>query len=107
MDIIILALAVWRVASLLATERGPYNIFGKIRQRCGVGYRTDQFGNETVITDSELARLISCPWCNSVWLGAIASLAYFALGNVAVWLALPLALSAVAILFGSIVDRGQ
>ena len=96
----ILGLAVWRFARLLSSERGPFAIFEKIRHLCGVRY-TD-YG---VYTDSELGKLISCPDCNSVWLGAIASVLYITLGIAIVWIALPFALSAFAIIVGSLVDK--
>ena len=96
---VILGLAVWRISRLLSSERGPFAISEKIRHLCGVRY-TDR-----VITDSELSKLISCPACTSVWLGAIASVLYITLGIAIVWIALPFALSAFAIIVGSLVDK--
>lgn len=85
---------------MLAAERGPFAIFEKIRHLCGVQY----IGYE-IITDSELSKLISCPACNSIWLGTIASVLYITLGIVIVWIALPFALSAFAIIVDSLVDK--
>jgi len=96
----ILGLAAWRFARLLSSERGPFAIFEKVRRLCGVRYE-----NGFVVTDSELSKLISCPDCNSVWLGAIASVLYITLGIAIVWIALPFALSAFAIIVGSLVDK--
>jgi len=96
----ILGLAVWRWARLLSSERGPFAIFEKVRHLCGV-----QYTNYGALTTSELSKLISCPECNSVWLGAIATVLYIALGIVIVWIALPFALSALAIIADSIVNR--
>ena len=97
---VILGLAVWRISRLLSSERGPYALLEKIRHLCGVRY-TDH----GVTTRSELSKLISCPDCNSVWLGAIASVLYIILGIAIVWIALPFALSAFAIIVGSLVDK--
>lgn len=96
----ILGLAVWRCATLLSSERGPFAMFEKIRHLLGVRY-----DGYNVITSSELSKLISCPACNSVWLGAIATVLYIVLGIVIVWIALPFALSAFAIIADSIVNR--
>ncbi len=99
LHLIILALAIWRLSSLLTAEEGPYGIFSKFRDRAGVFYignRVDAYG--------ELAKLFSCTWCLSVWIGAIASVAYYYLREPIVWLSLPLALSAAAIVVGKFVE---
>lgn len=104
MDILILGLAVWRLASLLSAERGPYAMFERIREWCGVRYTVVE-GVETADSDKEIGKLILCPWCSSVWLGAIASILYLWKGQVVVWVALPLALSALAIIVNEIVNH--
>ena len=94
LDIIILTLATWRITSLIATERGPYAIFEKFRNRLGI--------TTTAIPESEAGKLFSCIMCLSIWVAFVAVGAYCALGrDVVFWLSLPLALSAGAI----IVDR--
>jgi hypothetical protein len=103
MDIVILGLAVWRIASLLSAERGPYAMFEKIREWCGVRYTVVE-GVERAESDREIGKLILCPWCSSVWLGAIASILYL-WKPVVVWMALPLALSALAIIVNEIVNH--
>ena len=96
---IILGLATWRVSSLISAERGPYAIFDKLRDRAGIKY----INNEPV-ADSELAMGMACVHCNSVWVGAFASVLWLILGEPIVWIAMPLALSAAAIIIGKIVD---
>ena len=103
--ILILALAVYRATSLLSSERGPKELLKRIRLLCGVRYMLDEHGNDIAVADTEIAKLISCPLCLSVWLGAIASALYITLGIVAVWMALPFALSALAIIADSLVDK--
>lgn len=105
LHIIILGFAVWRGTSLLSSERGPFDMFEKLRTACGVHYTKDNHGYESPQSDRQLGKLISCPYCISVWLGAIASVLYITFGIVAVWLALPLALSALALLLNSIIER--
>ena len=95
---IILALATWRMSSLLAQEKGPGDIFSKIRARLGVMYINDE------VVGPAIARGITCIWCNSMWTGAVAGISYYLMGTPIVWLALPFALSASAIIIGSIVN---
>ena len=92
MDYLILALATWRIASLLTYEDGPFEILERLRLMLGVKH-TD-YGR---YSNNELARGILCLWCNSVWVGGLFTLWYW-LHHSAVWVALPFALSAVAIL---------
>jgi hypothetical protein len=48
-------LAVWRISYLLASESGPWNLLGRMRQRLARG-----FGSE----------LATCLYCLSVWVAA-------------------------------------
>lgn len=92
--IIILALATWRMASLLADEDGPFDVFARLRLARGVEY--DQQGQPYVPGGSEVAFQVICLWCNSLWVGLAWTLLYFFIPSVAPWLAMPFALSAVA-----------
>ena len=103
MDILtflILGLATWRLSSFIAQERGPYAIFDKLRLWAGIRYE-----NGTALASSEFAMGISCTHCNSVWIGVIAGVSWLIFGKSIVWIALPLALSALAIIVGKIVDN--
>lgn len=64
---VLLALAVWRTASLLAHEEGPLDVFVKIRQWCFVQSAHSDFF-------FSLNKGINCMWCNSVWFGMLYSL---------------------------------
>ena len=94
MNYLILALATWRISSLLANEDGPYNIFERLRNCVGVYY--DDYSNAQ--GKNELAKMLICGWCSSVWIGLVLTIGYWLLGDVVVWLVLPLALSAAAII---------
>ncbi len=98
LHLIILSLATWRLSSLLTAEEGPYKIFGKLRESVGVYYIGDRVDAET-----ELAKLFSCTWCLSIWIGAIASVAYVIYEPI-VWIVMPLALSAAAIIVGKLTE---
>lgn len=53
-DALTVALATWRVSSLFTQEDGPYNIFGRLRERTTLG------------------GALECLWCASVWVaGAV------------------------------------
>lgn len=60
----VLALATWRLASLLIDEDGPSHIFERLRARAGV-YDPGEV--------SGLATLFSCYWCLSVHAAAVLS----------------------------------
>ena len=89
MHILILILATWRLARLLADEAGPFDILGRLRHLAGVRY--DDVGSP--YGSNELARGLMCVWCSSVWIGGIWALGYYLIPGVTFWLALPLALS--------------
>lgn len=94
-----LALAAWRLASLVANEDGPWQVFKRIRQRAEWWCKKYKF-----CSDFGLYELFSCEWCNSVWIGAGLTLLYLWIGNSILYIALPLALSTVTILIKYIVQ---
>ncbi len=54
-----------------------------------------------------LHELVTCEWCNSVWIGAGLTLLYLWIGDTILYLALPLALSTVVIIIKYIVQTLQ
>ena len=58
-DVVIIGLASWRLASLLTQEDGPGLIFEKLRDRVGA--------NEPGEITGFLPTLFSCVYCMSVW----------------------------------------
>ena len=88
------ALATWRIAALLVSDYGPWDVFENIRKRVGV-YYTDEIGRPL----SLLGKLFSCMWCMSIWSGTLAA----ALCMTPFWWVLvPFAFSAVAIVIENI-----
>ena len=88
-----LGLAAWRLASLVANEDGPWMVFKRIRARAEQWCKTYRFCREL-----GLYELFSCEWCNSIWIGAGLTLLYLRIGEAILYLAVPLALSTVAII---------
>jgi hypothetical protein len=100
LTIIILLLATWRVSSLLAKESGPWDIFEKVRTLLGVVWDVESKPEGT----NMLSKMIVCIWCNSMWTGTVWILAYF-ISPLVIWIALPFALSAGAILIECVVGE--
>lgn len=94
-----LGLAAWRLASLVANEDGPWMMFKRLRQRAEQWCNKYRFCRELGVYD-----LFSCEWCNSVWIGAGLTLLYLWIGETILYLALPLALSTVAIVIKYVVQ---
>lgn len=74
-------------------------MFKRLRQRseqwCNKYRSCREFG---------LYDLFSCEWCNSVWVGAGLTVLYLCLGETILYLALPFALSTVAIIIKYVVQ---
>jgi hypothetical protein len=97
-EIAVLILATCRMASLLANEEGPGYLFEKVRYLVGVRYADENDKASDRYGLNQLARLILCPWCSSVWIGMVWALLFALSQFVTFYLALPFALSAGAIL---------
>lgn len=96
LPLVILALAVWRLGSLVTYERGPWHVFQWLRERLGKIIH-DANGHPSVSPATFWGELLSCQYCCTIWLGVLWALAYGLLGAAAVWIALPFALSAAAL----------
>ena len=94
-----LGLAAWRLASLLANEDGPWFVFKHLRQSAEQWCKRYKFCREL-----GLHELITCEWCNSVWIGAGLTALYLWMGESILYIALPLALSTVAIVLKYVVQ---
>ena len=82
-DLVISALAVWRLAHMLKHEAGPLDVFIRIREKLG---------------DSVFGRAMDCVACMSVWLAII----FFVPGTGTKYLLVILAISAMAMILESI-----
>ena len=75
-------------------EPGPFRIFIRIRELTGITHDVD--GNAEMIPDGFFSEVLSCVWCCSIWAGIFWTASYLLCGYT-LYLALPFALSAVAI----------
>mgnify|MGYP001134398697 FL=1 len=95
--LIVIPLAVWRVANMLADtdQSGPFELLDWLRARVGVKYADT---NVPYWKHGSLANLVMCCDCSSVWLGIIATLAFVLLPEVTFFVSLPFALSGATML---------
>lgn len=68
MNLIIYALAVWRLSRLLVKEDGPYEIFRRLRIRSGIEYA--QFDRDAIASWPDWNPL-TCMCCTSVYTAAM------------------------------------
>ncbi len=94
MDFLILALATFRISSLIADEDGPLGALERLRVL--VGAKRDEQGN--TYGTNQFATGLICQWCNSVWIGVILAIFYMWLKEMTVLICLPLALSTVTMI---------
>lgn len=101
MGLFILGGAVFRIASMLVYEEGPWDIFCRLRHRLGVRYdeRSQPFGLNVV------GKALCCLWCTSVWVGMAGVLSVMFAPWLTMTLSLPFALSALAILLSKAVGN--
>jgi len=95
---LILALTTWRIASLLVNEPAPFELLSRFRHAVGVRYGS---AGQPLGTN-ELAKLFTCVWCMSIWVGSVVALAHYRDWGFLVY---GLAYSAVSIIIESVVNR--
>jgi hypothetical protein len=100
MDFLILALATFRISSLIADEDGPLGLFEWTRSKMGV--RRDEKG-ENYGTNNFAVGLV-CQWCNSLWIGIVLAILYMWLKEMIVFVCLPLSLSAVTMVISRYIN---
>ncbi len=95
LDFLVMALAVWRVSSLLVNEQGPFDMFLRLRKAAGIIH--DENKEVAVVPERFWPQLLSCIWCTSMWVAIATSLLYCLFPMITIYLCLPFALSAGAI----------
>lgn len=102
-DAAIAVAALWRLTSLLVYERGPWEVFPRLRRAVGIVDTYDAFTGEMLrreIGAGQLAKALSCLWCMSMWLAVpVLAAAYW----LPWWVLAPLALSTGAIVFDRVI----
>lgn len=63
-QVAVVGLAAWRVASLLTHEMGPFDVFERLRTWVGVRPAPEY-------QRTQLAKLFSCMWCATPWVAVI------------------------------------
>lgn len=102
-ELIILGLATWRLTSLLIYEEGPYYVFVHFRYLLGINGPVLNFKADTPQWRIELAKLFLCLWCLSISIGLFLGYLGYFWDRVGILIALPLALSAITVLYDKIV----
>jgi hypothetical protein len=113
-EIVVLGLATFRLASLLVNEDGPFLMFLRLRLKAGVIYWNTEtmvvYGNKMAIEEAqhgrlydlevatsasnEFAKALNCVWCSSIWVSLFLTIPYALIVGLApfaafvVWLAL-------------------
>jgi hypothetical protein len=101
LDFMIGVLAVWRLSSLLAFEKGPFDIFINLRKLVGISHDDEGLPDEW--PHKFLPEVIHCIWCNSIWIGFFWAVSYSILESPTIFLSLPFALSAGAIFLNKVI----
>lgn len=101
-ELLLLALFVWRVSSLFVYEDGPYMIFERLRHLVGIHH--DSTTNETWC-ENEFGKLFECIYCISIWIAFITIIAFWISPMIMLWISFPFALSAAACLFQEWTDN--
>ena len=101
LHLLLLIAAVWRLSNLIAQkEEGPFRILWLPHQWARRTVRKNKNG---LFAKSRILDALECEYCLSIWFGTALTAGYFLLGEILVWLILPLALSAGAILVKHII----
>lgn len=96
LDLMIIALASFRLARMVARENGPFNIFTKIRSRYGASLNAE--GTKWEGEPGTIGDMLSCDPCLQVWFAVLLlpTIIYESLLSYAM---LPFALSGLALMF--------
>lgn len=100
LSILIVALAVYRLALMLSSDTGPYAMFSKLRS-----WLKKEAKDSPALRKSKLQEGVSCIRCSSVWLSAPLGVYMFTFKSIPEWMVLStdcliviMALSAASIL---------
>lgn len=116
-DVLLMGLATWRISSIVANEDGPYEIFKRLRLWAGEYVQKDYVptSDEGIWTVREGERNATTPWgkglvcifCVSVWIGSLFLVLFLLrslIGPIHLYIALPFALSALAVVINKIIE---
>ncbi|MHA2079086.1 MAG: DUF1360 domain-containing protein [Candidatus Thorarchaeota archaeon] len=98
-------MATWRLASLLVNERGPFDIFMRIRELTGIEHDVEDDFFPWSIPDTFFGNLFGCVWCMSVWVALFLYAVWYFSPMFAIMISTPLALSSLAILLDTHITK--
>ena len=116
-DFLILSLATWRIANMIVddSEDGPWEILHLIRHLVGCRYDEDgriifylPVGTKLTFVEGiryQIYLASTCMWCATVWVGILTLLLWFVPYNIGLYLLVPFALSAGALITKGIVKK--
>lgn len=102
LDFLILSLAVYRLSMFMVYDDGPFDVFQRLRESIGILYYDN--GEPIEGEYKGWAKLLSCLWCVSVWLGFLLAICYALSPSSTVILCSPFSLSAAAMIIERIVN---
>lgn len=91
LELVVLGLATWRISHMLTSERGPFDMFIKLRDK--MGFVHDEFGHVIGRPDTNV---LACTWCTSFWIAMILLVVF--VDPLLWWMVVPFAVSAMAII---------
>lgn len=100
-DVIVAALATWRISHMLLYENGPFRMLRRLRVMLGVVYY-DEHDDAVATAKYEIT---TCIWCLSVWVGACVGVLWLLVPVWAFWIVLPYALSACAVMISQVIKK--
>lgn len=92
-DFVVLALATFKLSSMMVIEQGPAGIYAKFRDLIGIKYRQGDF-----IPENWLASEMTCQYCAMIYPALILTLLYFFFPRVTIYISFPFALSTIGTL---------
>ncbi len=101
-ELVVMALATWRISALFVHDDGPFDCFKRLREAAGVEHYDD--GSHVSNCYKGLAKILTCVWCVSVWVGIFAVFSWAIAPKLVVWLMLPFALSGAAVLVEEVIN---
>lgn len=122
--LIFLSMAVWSLSSLFVGERGPFDIFQRLRDLAGVESKTRADAidlnawlalhpAEDDVPDrfafNLIGEILSCFWCTSMWVSIFVTIAYAFVSNHPWWylVLMPFALRTGALLIDEYINGTQ
>lgn len=99
-ELTVLAFAVWRITHLLAAESGPFHVFLWLRERLGIEHDEDEVPR--LWPHTYFGEMFECPYCLSMNVAIVVAVAWFLFPTTIFYLAIPFALSAVAVILNGL-----